>query len=93
LSKKFQVVGVGNAKDDVLSQCSDEFLVKAGVEKGIMQLTDMARGVELYAQVGPAKEISGGSAANSIAAAAQLGGARCLCGQGQGRPVGGDFRP
>ena len=74
MAKKYQIVGIGNAMVDVLSNCSDAFLARAGVEKGIMQLTDMARALELYAQVGPAKEISGGSAANTIAAAAQLGG-------------------
>jgi sugar/nucleoside kinase (ribokinase family) len=74
MSKRFQIVGIGNAMVDVLSHCSDEFLSANGVQKGIMQLIDMERAVELYARVGPAKEISGGSAANSIAAAAQLGG-------------------
>lgn len=74
MSKKYQVVGIGNAMVDVLSQCHDDFLAENGIGKGIMQLIDMDRAVDLYSRVGPSKEISGGSAANSIAAAAQLGG-------------------
>ncbi len=74
MSKRFQVVGIGNAMVDVLSNCEDAFLAENGVEKGIMQLIDMDRAVELYSHVGPAREISGGSAANTIAGAAHLGG-------------------
>jgi len=74
VSKKYQIVGIGNAIVDVLANCDDEFLDSNGIQKGIMQLIDSERAVELYGRVGPAREISGGSAANSIAAAAQLGG-------------------
>ena len=81
MSKRFQVVGIGNAMVDVLAHCDDAFLATNGVQKSIMQLTDMARGVELYARIGPAKEISGGSAANSIACIAQLGGRTAYVGK------------
>lgn len=74
--KKYQVVGIGNAMVDVLTREEDGFLSEAGIEKGIMQLIDMDRAVELYGKVGPAEEISGGSAANTIAGIAHLGG-RC----------------
>ena len=74
MSKRFQVVGIGNAMVDVLSSCKDDFLAENGIEKGIMQLIDMDRAVSLYGKVGPSREISGGSAANTIAGAAQLGG-------------------
>ncbi len=74
MSKRFQVVGIGNALVDVLSHCDDDFLAENGVGKGIMQLIDMDRAVELYGRVGPSREISGGSAANTIAGAAHLGG-------------------
>ena len=74
MSKRFQVVGIGNALVDVLSHCEDSFLAENDIQKGIMQLIDMDRAVDLYARVGPAKEISGGSAANTIAGAAHLGG-------------------
>ena len=70
--KKFQVVGIGNAMVDVLARAEDTFLAEAGIEKGIMQLIDMDRAVSLYASVGPAKEISGGSGGNPIAGIAPL---------------------
>ena len=81
MSKKFQVVGIGNAMVDVLATCDDAFLAENGIEKGIMQLTDMARGVELYGKVGPAQEVSGGSCANSIAGVAHLGGRTAYVGK------------
>jgi len=91
VSKKYQVVGIGNAVVDVLSQCDDDFLRKAGVEKGIMQLIDMDRAVDLYSRVGPAKEISGGSAANSIAGIAQLGGRAAYVGKVKDDQLGAIF--
>ena len=66
MSKRFQVVGIGNAMVDVLSHIEDAYLTKHGVAKGIMQLIDVARATELYSHMGPATEISGGSAANTI---------------------------
>ncbi len=74
MSKRFQVVGIGNALVDVLSHCDDDFLAENGIGKGIMQLIDMERAVALYDRIGPAQEVSGGSAANTIAGAAHLGG-------------------
>ena len=73
MSKRYQVVGIGNAMVDILSHIEDDFLSANGVDKGIMQLIDADRAVELYSRMGPAKEISGGSAANTIAGLAQLG--------------------
>ena len=73
MSKSYQVVGIGNALVDILSHVEDEFLSANGVEKGIMQLIDANRATELYAKMGPAKEISGGSAANTIAGCGLLG--------------------
>jgi sugar/nucleoside kinase (ribokinase family) len=74
VTKRYQVVGIGNAMVDVLSHCDESFLSTNGVEKGIMQLIDQQRGVELYGKIGPATEMSGGSAANTIAGIAHLGG-------------------
>ena len=91
MSKRFQIVGIGNAMVDVLSHCDDEFLSANGIGKGIMQLIDMERAVQLYARVGPAKEISGGSAANSIAAAAQLGGRVAYVGKVKDDQLGAIF--
>jgi sugar/nucleoside kinase (ribokinase family) len=72
--KKYQVTGIGNALVDVLVHVDDDFLALNGVQKGVMQLIDTQRAAELYARMGPAKEISGGSAANTIAGIAALGG-------------------
>jgi sugar/nucleoside kinase (ribokinase family) len=74
MTKKYQIVGVGNALVDVLAHCEDSFLADAGIDKGVMQLIDTDRASELYAQMGPAQEVSGGSAANTIAGIAALGG-------------------
>ncbi len=68
------VVGIGNALVDVLSQEGDAFLAAQGLIKGAMQLVDEARARELYAAMGPAIEISGGSAANTIVGVASFGG-------------------
>ena len=68
------VVGIGNALVDVLSQESDAFLAAQGLTKGAMQLVDEGRSHELYAAMGPAVEVSGGSAANTIVGVASFGG-------------------
>ncbi len=91
MSKTYQVVGIGNAMVDVLSHTSDEFLAANGVEKGIMQLIDLTRASELYAQVGPAIEISGGSAANTIAGIALLGGRTAYVGKVRDDQLGAIF--
>ena len=89
--KKFQVVGIGNAMVDVLARAEDAFLAEAGVQKGIMQLIDMDRAVDLYSRVGPAKEISGGSAANTIAGVAHLGGRTAYVGKVKDDQLGAIF--
>jgi len=71
---ELDVVGVGNAIVDVLAQASDTFLQKHGLTKGSMALIDEARAEALYADMGPGLEASGGSAANTMAGIASLGG-------------------
>ena len=73
MTKPYQVVGIGNALVDVLSHVEDRFLDDNGVQKAIMQLIDTRRAAELYGVMGPSKEISGGSAANTIAGLGQIG--------------------
>ncbi len=68
------VVGIGNAIVDVLAQADDQLLIKQGIAKGAMTLVDAKRAESLYAAMGPAVEVSGGSAANTIAGVASLGG-------------------
>ena len=91
MTKKFQVVGIGNAMVDVLAHSDDAFLAANGIEKGIMQLTDRDRGVELYSRIGPAQEISGGSAANTIAGIAHLGGRTAYVGKVKDDQLGAIF--
>jgi sugar/nucleoside kinase (ribokinase family) len=71
---ELDVVGVGNAIVDVLAQANDSFLDQHGLTKGSMTLIDEARARELYASMGPGREASGGSAANTMAGVASLGG-------------------
>lgn len=89
--KKYQVVGIGNALVDILAHCEDQFLQDTGVEKGIMQLIDTDRAAELYGKMGPAKEISGGSAANTIAGIASLGGRTAYVGKVKADQLGDIF--
>ena len=89
--KEFQIVGIGNAMVDVLAHASEAFLAEAGVQKGVMQLVGMDRAVELYGKIGPAREISGGSAANTIAGIAALGGRTAYVGKVKDDQLGAIF--
>jgi sugar/nucleoside kinase (ribokinase family) len=73
VSKPYQVVGIGNALVDVIAPIEEAFLAAHGVTKGIMQLIDLPRAAELYAAMGPAPAISGGSVANTIGGLSGLG--------------------
>lgn len=73
-STRYDVTGVGNAIVDVIASADDAFLAKHTIEKGAMTLIDEARAKELYAAMGPGQEVSGGSAANTLAGIASLGG-------------------
>ena len=91
MSKPLQVVGIGNALVDVISPVEDGFLVENGVEKGIMTLIGTARAVELYSRMGPAREVSGGSAANTIAGLAALGARTAYVGKVKDDQLGAIF--
>jgi len=75
------VVGIGNALVDVLSQASEEFVADQGMVKGSMALIDTDRAVALYGAMGPGVEISGGSAANTMAGIASFGGNAAFIGR------------
>src|SRR6202167_3835344 len=70
---KYDVLGIGNAIFDVLVQADDGFLAAHGMAKGGMALIDEARATSIYRDMGPATEMSGGSAANTIVGIANLG--------------------
>ena len=75
------VIAIGNAIVDVMAPCAEDDIAWLGLAKGGMTLVDAARAGELYAAMGPAREISGGSAANTLAGLAQLGAACAFIGQ------------
>ncbi|WP_439273203.1 adenosine kinase [Pseudochrobactrum sp. HB0163] len=71
---KYDVLCIGNAIVDIISRTEDDFLVENGIIKGAMNLIDGERAELLYARMGPAIETSGGSAGNTAAGIASLGG-------------------
>lgn len=70
----FDVLGIGNALVDVLAHADDAFLAENNIEKGGMTLIEADYARELYGKIGPAVEVSGGSAGNTMAGIAALGG-------------------
>ncbi len=70
---KYDVLGIGNALFDVLVQTDEAFLAKHAMTKGSMSLIDEARAAAIYKDMGPATEVSGGSAANTIVGIGSLG--------------------
>jgi len=93
---RYDVVGLGNAIVDVIARAEEDFLVGHGMHKGGMALIDEARAEAIYAQMGPAVEISGGSAANTIAGVASYGARAAFVGKvkddGLGRVFAHDIR-
>src|SRR4051794_1218104 len=72
-SAALDVVAIGDAIVDVIATCDDSFVAERGLTRGGMQLLSTEEADELYAAMGPAREVSGGSAANSMAGVAALG--------------------
>ncbi|MCI2394178.1 adenosine kinase [Aliiroseovarius sediminis] len=73
MTKKYKVVGIGNAVVDVLTVADDSFLELMGIEKGIMQLVERDRAEVLYAAMKDRKQAAGGSVANTLAGIGKLG--------------------
>jgi sugar/nucleoside kinase (ribokinase family) len=90
-SARYDVLGIGNAIVDVLARTEDDFLVKQGMNKGAMALIDEARAQAIYDAMGPAVEISGGSAANTIVGLASLGGCGAFVGRVKNDKLGEAF--
>jgi len=88
----YDVLGIGNAIVDVLAHSEDAFLERAGLAKGTMRLIDAETAEALYAAMGPAVEVSGGSAANTIAALTSLGGSGAFVGKVRDDQLGTIFR-
>ena len=88
----YDVCCIGNAIVDVLTSVEDAFLTENGFDKGIMTLIDEDQAEAIYAKLGPAKEVSGGSAGNTVAGIAQLGGKAAYIGRVRDDQLGQIFR-
>jgi sugar/nucleoside kinase (ribokinase family) len=86
------VVGIGNAIVDVIAHADDGFLAENGLDKGVMTLIDRDRGEELFEAMGRGKLMPGGSAANTIAGVASLGGTAGFIGKVGDDLLGETFR-
>jgi sugar/nucleoside kinase (ribokinase family) len=90
-SARFDVVAIGNAIVDVIARADDALIAAEGLTKGSMRLIDADEAERLYGAMGPAVEMSGGSAANTLAGLATLG-RRCgFIGQVASDQLGGVF--
>ena len=78
---KFDVTAIGNAIVDVLAKADDALLTQHNLNKGAMSLIDAVDAERLYAIMGPGIEASGGSAANTVAGIAALGGKAAYIGK------------
>ncbi|MEA3014587.1 MAG: hypothetical protein QOD42_3132 [Sphingomonadales bacterium] len=78
---RLDVLAIGDAVVDVIATADDDFLIEEGLTKGSMQVLDAAGATRLYARMSQARETSGGSAANTMAGVAALGGRAGFVGQ------------
>jgi len=78
---RLDVLCIGNAIVDVIANATDEFLTQEGLVKGSMRLIDAEEAERLYSHMGPAHQVSGGSAGNTAAGVAALGGRAGFIGQ------------
>jgi sugar/nucleoside kinase (ribokinase family) len=91
MNHSVQLLGISNAIVDVLAHVDDTFLEEIGAAPGSMTLIDKDRAREIYANMGPATEMSGGSVANTIAGFANLGGTAAYIGRVKADQLGGIF--
>jgi len=91
-NKTYDVVAIGNAIVDVLALCDDRFIEEQEMRKGTMQLIDAPRAEQLYGAMGQATQVSGGSAANTLAGMADLGAKTAFIGKVNKDSLGKIFR-
>jgi sugar/nucleoside kinase (ribokinase family) len=89
---RYAVVAIGNAIVDIIGRCDDTFLTRHGAAKGSMRLVDTPTIETLYGEMGPAMEISGGSAANTMVGFASFGGTSAFIGKVANDEFGRIFR-
>lgn len=91
-TKTYDIVAIGNAIVDVLAFCDERFIAEQEMRKGTMQLIDATRAEQLYGALGRATEVSGGSAANTLAGMADLGAKTAFIGKVSTDDLGRIFR-
>ena len=91
MTSQFDVAGIGNALVDIIAPAEEAFLVREGLEKGSMTLIDEPRAEALYERMGPRVQASGGSAANTMAGLASLGGRGAYMGKVADDELGAGF--
>ena len=89
---RYDVIAIGNAVVDVIASCEDDLIEELSLARGGMTLIDEARADELYQAMPPAREVSGGSAANTLAGLATLGLQCAFIGQVADDQLGQVFR-
>jgi len=89
---EFDVLCIGNAIVDIIARAEDNFLHDNSIIKGAMNLIDADRAELLYDRMGPAVETSGGSAGNTAAGVASLGGKAAFFGKVADDHLGGIYR-
>lgn len=89
---RLDVLAIGNAIVDVIADADDAFLETEGLTKGSMRLIDAEEATRLYSHMGQGREASGGSAANTAAGVAALGGRAGFVGQVAPDQLGDFFR-
>jgi len=89
---RYDVIAIGNAVVDVIASCEEELIEELQLNRGGMTLIDEARADELYEAMPPARELSGGSAANTLAGLASLGLQCAFIGQVADDQLGTVFR-
>jgi len=88
---QFDVVGVGNAIVDVIAQADNALIERLKLSKGAMTLIESDEADRLYSEMGSCIETSGGSAANTLAGIASLGGKAAYIGKVRDDQLGGVF--
>ncbi|WP_062013391.1 adenosine kinase [Aureimonas sp. AU4] len=81
MTPTFDLLTIGNAIVDILARTEDGFLADHAIEKGAMTLVDAERAAAIYGAMGPAIEMSGGSAGNTVAGLVSLGGTGAYIGK------------
>jgi sugar/nucleoside kinase (ribokinase family) len=91
MAEQYDVAGLGNAIVDVIAPADDEFLLRHNIAKGVMTLIDDFRAEQLYRALPDAQEVAGGSAANTMAGLASLGGKGLFVGKVRADRLGERF--